>query len=200
MVDKKTRTPSKQEKSSKPTELPPPMPAPPAVAPIEDAIDLDDINDVTEVALAGDEVGDPDIGVLTQQEDENLEDESLEVDNPRVASELSDDPVRLYLREIGEVKLLDSDSEFRLATIIESYRLVNTLRHRPLRKGLSVACSIYHALIVEMLTSWERLIEDVTNLRVQPPDLSQMLTEAQALHSGWQLYTPSYLRAYLDNG
>jgi RNA polymerase primary sigma factor len=45
-----------------------------------------------------------------------------------VAAELSEDPVRLYLREIGQVKLLGSDSEFRLATIIEADRLIGTLR------------------------------------------------------------------------
>ncbi len=57
---------------------------------------------------------------------------TLDLKNPEVAAELSEDPVRLYLREIGEVKLLDSDSEFRLATIIEANRFVITLRRRPL--------------------------------------------------------------------
>lgn len=197
MVEKKTRTSSKHEKDTKKADTPPVTP--PLVPPLDSAADLED-GDVTDVALTGDEVGDPDLGALSQQEDDSLEDDALDVDNPHMAAEMSDDPVRLYLREIGEVKLLDADSEFRLATIIESHRLINTLKHRPLRKGLTPACSIYHALIAEMLTSWERLIEDITQLRVQPPDLAQMLTEAQALHSGWLLYTPSYLRAYLDNG
>jgi RNA polymerase primary sigma factor len=124
----------------------------------------------------------------------------LDLKNPQVLAELSEDPVRLYLREIGEVKLLDSDSEFRLATLIEANRWVHTLSRRPLRKGLTQACGVYHALIAEKMTSWERLLEDIEPLHVQPPDLSQMLDEAQALHKGWSLDTPSYLRAYLDNG
>ena len=43
---------------------------------------------------------------------------------PALAGELSDDPVRLYLREIGQVKLLDADSEFRLASMIAARRLI----------------------------------------------------------------------------
>ena len=51
-----------------------------------------------------------------------------------------------------------------------------------------------------MLTSWERLLEDAERLQQQPPDLGLMLTEAQALHAGWESNGPSYLRAFLDNG
>ena len=86
---------------------------------------LEAINEVPDTVLNNDEVGDPDIGVLAQQEEENLEEETLNLENPHILAELSEDPVRLYLREIGEVKLLDSDSEFRLATMIEAHRLVN---------------------------------------------------------------------------
>jgi len=168
---------------------------------VEDVVDmLDETNDIASVVLMGDEVADPDINVLAQQEEENLDEDVLDLKNPQVLAELSEDPVRLYLREIGEVKLLDSDSEFRLATLIEANRWVNTLRHRPLRKGLTEACAIYHALVAEQITSWERLLEDIEPLHVQPPDLGQMLAEAQALHNGWSLDTPSYLRGYLDNG
>jgi RNA polymerase primary sigma factor len=161
---------------------------------------LDETIDIAGVVLMGDEVADPDINTLAQQEEENLEEDLLDLKNPQVLAELSEDPVRLYLREIGEVKLLDSDSEFRLATMIEANRWVHTLRRRPLRKGLTEACAVYHALVAEKITSWERLLEDAERLNVPPPDLGKMLNEAQALHNGWESGTPSYLRAYLDNG
>jgi RNA polymerase primary sigma factor len=153
-----------------------------------------------DLVLMGDEVGDPDISILAQQEEEFFEEEPVDLKNPEVAAELSEDPVRLYLREIGEVKLLDSDSEFRLATMIEANRFVTTLRRRPLSKGLSSECAIYHAVLTELHTSWERLIEDAKRLHCEPPDLALILSEAQALHAGWQSDAPSYLRAYLDNG
>ena len=111
-----------------------------------------DVDDLPGLALMEDEVGDPDIGVLVHQ-DEELLDDVIDLKNPLVAAELSEDPVRLYLGEIGRVKLLDSDSEFRLATMIEANRLVLTLRRHPLRTGLTLECAIYHALLDEMLTS-----------------------------------------------
>jgi RNA polymerase primary sigma factor len=161
---------------------------------------LKEENGFKELVLMGDEVGDPDISMLVQQENELLEDEPLDLKNPEVAAEVSEDPVRMYLRDIGEVKLLNSDSEFRLATIIEANRLVITLRRRPLPQGLSRECAIYHAILSEMHTSWERLVEDAKRLHYELPVLSLILTEAQALHAGWQSDAPSYLRAYLDNG
>ena len=160
---------------------------------------LVDMNDLPDLALMED-VGDPDIGVLVHQEDELLDEDVLDLKNPLVAAELSEDPVRLYLGEIGRVKLLDSDSEFRLATMIEANRLVLTLRRHPLRSGLTLECAIYHALLDEMLTSWERLLEDTERLHRQQPDLGVMLTEAQTLHLGWETNSPSYLRTFLDNG
>jgi len=165
----------------------------------EEAGEMLGINGAVEAVLL-DEVGDPDISVLAQQEEENLEEDLLDIKNPQIAAEIPDDSVRLYLREIGEVKLLDSDSEFRLATLIEADRWVHTLRRRPLRKGLTEVCGVYHTLITEKMTAWERLLEDVDRLNLQPPDLSLILSEAQALHQGWDLKEPSYLRAYLDNG
>ena len=157
-------------------------------------------NSLKDIVLMGDEVADPDINMLAQQEAEFIEDDIINIKNPEVAAELSEDPVRLYLREIGQVKLLDADSEFRLATIIEASRFVGMLRRRPLTKGLTFECSIYHAILAEMHTAWERLLEDAERLNYELPDLGLILTEAQTLHEGWQSDAPSYLRAYLDNG
>jgi RNA polymerase primary sigma factor len=161
---------------------------------------LGEENGLQDLVLMGDEVADPDMSILVQQEDESLEEDVIDLKDPEVAAELSEDPVRLYLREIGQVKLLDSDSEFRLATMIEANRLVVALRRRPRPKGLSAACAVYHTLISEMHTSWERLIEDAERLHQSLPDFGLMLTESQALHEGWPSDAPSYLRAFLDNG
>ncbi len=43
---------------------------------------------------------------------------------PSLSVELSEDPVRLYLKEIGQINLLDADSEFRLAARIRAERLL----------------------------------------------------------------------------
>ena len=159
---------------------------------------VEDVNGFPDAALM-DDVGEPDVSVLAQDE-ELFDDDVIDLKSPEVAAELSEDPVRLYLREIGRVKLLDSDSEFRLATLIEASRLVTAYRRRPLRKNMTVTCAIYHSLLSDMITSWERLVEDAERLNHQPPDLGLVLSESQALHAGWESDQPSYLRAFLDNG
>lgn len=129
----------------------------------------------------------------------DLDDE--EVGHSReLAAELSEDPVRLYLREIGMVKLLDADSEFRLATLSEADRYIAALGKLKQSRGVSQVSSIYRSLLSEMITYWERLIEDAARLDCELPNLGLMIAEAQSLHAGWQFDAPSYFRAYLDNG
>ena len=158
----------------------------------------DDDND-SEFNSMFDDSSEPDESTLTSSDDDDDSD-SHPVRSPEVTSELSEDPVRLYLREIGLVKLLNADSEFRLATLIEANRFVNSLRKLKPRKGVSECVSVYHAILTEMLTSWDRLEDDAKRLDAELPSLALLIAEAQSLHAGWEFDSPSYLRAYLDNG
>jgi RNA polymerase primary sigma factor len=126
--------------------------------------------------------------------------EPLEVDKGELAAELSEDPVRLYLREIGQVKLLDGDSEFRLAAMIEARRLIVTLGRRRGEQRTVDALEIYHTAVGELITAWGRMREDAARLRIETPDVTRILAEAQALHQSWESDGPSYLRSYLDRG
>jgi RNA polymerase primary sigma factor len=158
------------------------------------------IDDEQSLDIVADEIIEPDESLLAvAEQDEELED-GLPLRSHELAAELSEDPVRLYLREIGQVKLLDSDSEFRLATLSEADRYIATLRKLKQRKGVPEASSIYHSLLSEMRISWDRLILDTEQLDQELPDLALMIAEAQSLHAGWQFDSPSYFRAYLDNG
>lgn len=139
----------------------------------------------------------PDDTLIAQQEEEVDDSVSL---HAHLATETGEDPVRLYLREIGQVKLLGADSEFRLATIIEGDRMIATLNKLKQRKGILQAVSVYHSVLSEALTSWDRLMEDTERLGYDLPSLALLLAEAQSLHAGWEFDSPSYLRAYLDNG
>jgi hypothetical protein len=130
---------------------------------------------------------------------------SLDDDEPIEAarvlsSEMHQDPVRLYLSEIGKVKLLDSDSEFRLSTMIEAHRLVERLERRAPRKGIGLATQVYRAVLDELVISWKRFMEDAKRQGVSLPDLGLVLAEAQSLRKGWESDSHSYLRAFLDNG
>jgi RNA polymerase primary sigma factor len=168
-------------------------------APIDEELAAEDVNGNDEDV---DEIGEPDDESLAQQEEEIDEDEDvLDIKkSPELAAELSEDPVRLYLREIGQVKLLDADSEFRLATLIEADRLVAAFLRRPQRRGISDTRGVYLMVVGELDASWKRLEEDAKRMGCELPDLSLVLTEAQTLQLGWYIEDPSYLRAYLDNG
>ena len=148
----------------------------------------------------------PDEEQLSREErdlEELAKDESLDVaNNPSLIMELSDDPVRLYLKEIGGIDLLDPDHEFWLATRMLAARRVESLarQHPTVRRGDSQSRGIYRAFYEELSTSWSRVEEDTERMDFDQPDLNRVLTEAQLLQETWHAVTPSYLRSYLDNG
>jgi len=123
------------------------------------------------------------------------------LEDPAIAVELSEDPVRLYLKEIGQIHLLDADSEFRLAARIEADRHIQALQRQPLftEAESEPVRQLFLGLCEELLTSWGRLKEDAQRLGYDSPDFSLMLAEAQLLRKQWQGDEPSYLRHYLEN-
>ncbi|GAP09732.1 RNA polymerase sigma factor, sigma-70 family [Bellilinea caldifistulae] len=132
-----------------------------------------------------------------------LEDPLEILEDPALAVELSEDPVRLYLKEIGQINLLDADSEFRLAARIEARQYLQTLRRHLDGKNpaMDPNLQLYLAVVEDLYTSWERFKQDVNRLSSEGiPDLGLILLEAQALRQSWQSDTPSYMRSFLDNG
>jgi RNA polymerase primary sigma factor len=145
-------------------------------------------------------------------------------------SQLDEDPVRLYLKEIGSIDLLSAGQEFWLATCLEATSRLDLLSHQhPLARdsiarsldasaqvdgevtpavvsspGPGTARRIYRALFEDLTTSWSRVVQDTHRLGYDCPDLSMILDEARKLRRTpgmtSQLETPSYLRSYLDNG
>ena len=67
------------------------------------------------------------------------------IEDPNFFMEINEDPVRLYLKEIGSIDLLDPDREFWLSAQLEASRRLDLLvRQHPLaRKGSSVVRGIY---------------------------------------------------------
>lgn len=146
-----------------------------------------------EVAIAREE---KDLGDIKKEKPTDI------LEDPSMAGEVSDDPVRLYLKEIGGIDLLVQDQEFWLATQMEASRRVESLtrQHPLIRSDDSLPQGIYKALYDELLTSWKRVVEDTLRLGFDVPDLSLILKEAQMLRQTWASDIPSYLHAYLDNG
>jgi RNA polymerase primary sigma factor len=173
----------------------------------EDALPLDDVAGLISELDDSSLVEEPDPATLSLEEpdlESLVKEEPLELlDNPNLVMELSEDPVRLYLKEIGGIDLLDTDREFWLATQLETIRRIETVsREHPLaqRGEFGPAQNIYRAMYEELVTASKRLMEDTARLGHACPDLEMILLEAQLLRAGWESDKPSYLRAYLDNG
>lgn len=149
----------------------------------------------------------PDESSLVQAREEWGEivaEDPLEIlEDPSIALELSEDPVRLYLKEIGQIHLLDADSEFRLAARIEALVRVETLSNhvKPEAGVPGHFKALFVGIVTDLLTSWTRLQEDAIRIgHTECPDLALTLAESQLLRRTWQADDPSYLRTYLDNG
>jgi len=171
----------------------------------EPALPIDEVDDyLAHESL--DEEGEPDVDALSREEQdlaELVKEEPLDLlDDPVLLMELGEDPVRLYLKEIGGIALLDSNQEFWLSAQMDAARRVEILAHQhPLvRKGDSLPRNIYRALYEDLITSWRRVIEDSRRFGFTAPELTLMLGEAQMLRHSWAGDTPSYVHAYLDNG
>jgi len=143
------------------------------------------------------ELDEPDDSSLAEIDGE-LNNNSVEIEE--IQANIPSDPVRLYLREIGRVELLDVNSEFRLATMVEGHRFVQSSRCQILQTNISVELNTYRTIVGDILIFWKALkIADAKN-ESDLPDLGLMLAEAQSLHYGWEVDTPSYTRAYLSDG
>jgi hypothetical protein len=163
--------------------------------------DIEELLEEDESILTGDDVDEVEIQ-LEAEELETMAKENPEdlLRDPRLLAEISEDPVRLYLKEIGNIDLLTSDQEFWLATRLESIRRIEVLsRQHPLARGdlsidrssvstpkqksLSIkdpesAQRVYFALYEDLKTCWSRVVQDTKRLKYQCPDPLLMIREA----------------------
>jgi RNA polymerase primary sigma factor len=142
----------------------------------------------------------PDFEELASQAEE-ITDDAPEVPELSLALELSDDPVRLYLKEIGRVELLSPDQELWLAVRMEAERRLEVLMsgRASRRKVAETVVAVQTALFDDLRTAWKRVTEDARRLKQSEPSLQLILEEARELRRSWQVETVSYLRAWLDN-
>ncbi|HLB46137.1 MAG TPA: RNA polymerase sigma factor RpoD [Anaerolineales bacterium] len=115
--------------------------------------------------------------------------------------EMSDDPVRQYLKEIGQVPLLTPTQEIWLSTQITAAHKLLKLRkvaintnHHPV--GSSALVAAWN----ELNGAWKKVLDDCKRLKRQPVSFPPLVAEARELRRSWQSERPSALRAWLDNG
>jgi RNA polymerase primary sigma factor len=178
-------------------------------SPLKDNVQLNNPDDAIEVVMDVDEELSEDIvqemtlaDEIQRMERAQQQKNSARVPIPKISSETSDDPVRLYLKEIGQVDLLDADHEFWLATLLEAPKFFDqTCKQNPIAKrGKGSEEATFRALYSDLCKHWKHIREDAHDLRMDPPDFLAILDEAQQLQRGWQNRRTAYLRNYLDNG
>ena len=138
---------------------------------------------------------------LEGMEPAEVEEEATPVEATSPA-DADSDPVHLYLREIGQAKLLSAEQEFWLAVMIAAHKRITWLRSHPKvrsSQGMSVR-GLFCALYGELKTAWKRGVEDVERMGCEPPDFLLLLSEAQMLADGWETDAPSYIHSYLSSG
>jgi RNA polymerase primary sigma factor len=112
-----------------------------------------------------------------------------------------DDPVRLYLREIGRIDLLETDQEFWLSSRMKAKALLDELKKAP-REGDSGDKVDHKALTLalcdKLIDCCKTMKREAKKQSVDSPDFVLTLTEAQMLRTTWEIEDPSYFRAYLD--
>jgi len=115
--------------------------------------------------------------------------------------ELSQDPVRLYLKEIGQINLLSAESEFRLATRNEANTRIDWLKTRE-TSGDSKQVDL-NVVFTQILADLHQTFSNLqlfcqNNQATDLPDFCLVLAEAQALRDRWKIDEPSYTRSYLE--
>ena len=117
---------------------------------------------------------------------------------PPVLFNAADDPVRLYMREIGRIDLLDADDEFWLSSRMKAQDLVEELAGRLADPEQGADQALILAIFDELMAINAGVKEMTRKIQLSMPDVHQILLEAYELRQSWQVDSPSYLRNYFE--
>jgi RNA polymerase primary sigma factor len=115
--------------------------------------------------------------------DELEEIKEKKLDTVQVPLEATDDPVRMYLREIGRVPLLEPHQEIWLATQREAAVYLENLQARLNEQSGQelTAEETLIALLGSLRESWSGVLRNCKRLNLPVPDLAALVDEAEAI-------------------
>jgi len=169
--------------------------------------DMDDFDD-------DDDGGDDVDGLLDDLPDDEPDDDDLDdMDDGSITSEMAaldaasigDDPVRMYLKEIGQVPLLNSNREIWLSTQVAAERLLQDLNDQltsiedgRVQQGLPAAAEIVVYAYRHVCEHWTKALGLLKSFKeTDPPDLRSIIDEIQQVTLEWDSDEKSYIRTYL---
>ncbi len=173
----------------------------PIIDELEDINEDDDLDDLDDNDSSDDAASEPDESELQDDEESDFSTDLAELG--RIA--VSDDPVRMYLKEIGQVPLLDSNREMWLSIQIAAENMVQELTDEltsienpnvadaPLPSPLDVVRLAY----VRIQEFWNSVNGKSASLEVEAPDFRNIIDEIQMIHTNWDSDENSYIRKYL---
>ena len=130
----------------------------------------------------------------------NLEEEPFELDDSAVDHSMvenHDDPVLLYLREIGDIEILNAEDEFRLAVLIRAGKTAD--RYLECEEG-----SAGRLILNEFRTCWEEYLDRLEGFNsdltepVPAADLLELLSDALSVSPVESQETPFALYSYMN--
>jgi RNA polymerase primary sigma factor len=124
-----------------------------------------------------------------EEELEEIEEEGLASEPVGLVSpELADDPVRMYLKEIGQVQLLNSNQEVWLSSQMSAVNRLRAIQEElagDSRRGDASSGKVMAAIYKNIDGEWSRMKQMASQFGVSVPDINEVLNEARMLRDTW---------------
>ena len=160
--------------------------------------DDDDGSVLVEVAVDEDDDAFLEEDEPTSEELEKIEQQVDDVIEPSLIKS-TDDPVRMYLLEIGQVSLLEHREEVWLSVQRTAGTRLQEIRAQVGDEGDGGHLQlVFAALIDELRDAWEEVIWRCDQLGVERPELQAVLDEAGMLHCCLLPAQTSYIYSFLE--
>ena len=107
-------------------------------------------------------------------------------------SDLPEETIQLYLRDIKQDALLNEAQEFHLGMAVQAKAFLSAFKTE---EGVLD----YSLLYQDMQSSWQQVLNDCKQLKIEPPALDKVVAEASSLHANVLTIDPSYIRKFLES-